>query len=320
MLQKISLTALLLSSLVLTPHARSQGYPERPIRVIVSYAPGATDAAARAVTKPMSVILGQAMVIENKPGAEGGIGGSYVVKASSDGYTLLYQPSSSMLRPHLSADMIYDPFAFTAVGRAVGTVNILVIHAGHPAKSVSELVSYAKANPGKVSYGSVGGGSAQLAGAFLEKIAGVEMLHVPYKGTTPAMVDLLAGRLTFIFSGVGHVLSNIRTGKLRVLGVTGDERHFQLPDIPTMAEAGLKDFDIPPIWHALLAPLKTPRPVVDKLSQTLRAALAEPEAIKAINALGYEPIFSTPAQMQAQMRTDYDNWGRIVKGANIPKQ
>ena len=318
--QKTPLLTSLLFFLLLVPHARSQGYPDRPIRVIVAYAPGATDAAARAVTKPMSVLLGQPMVIENKPGAEAGIGSSFVAKSVPDGYTLLYTPSSSVLRPHLSLEMLYDPLALTAIGRAVGTVNILVINAGHPARTVSELVSYAKANPGKVTYGSVGGGSAQLAGQFLERLAGVEFTHVPYKGTTPSMVDLLGGRLTFIFSGVGHVLFNVKTGKLRVLGVTGDERHFQLPDVPTMAEAGYKDFDLPPIWHALVGPLNLPRPLVNRLSQALRASLADPEAIKAINALGYESIFSTPEQMQAQMRSEYDIWGKIVKAANISKQ
>ena len=320
MLQKTPLLTLLLFALLFAPHARSQAYPDRPIRVIVAYAPGATDAAARVVTKPMSVLLGQPMVIENKPGAEAGIGSSFVAKSVPDGYTLLYTPSSSILRPYLSAEMLYDPLALTAIGRAVGTVNILVISAVHPARTVSELVAYAKANPGKVTYGSVGGGSAQLAGMFLEKLAGAEFTHVPYKGTTPSMVDLIAGRLTFIFSGVGHVLPNIRAGKLRVLGVTGEERHFQLPDIPTMTEAGVRNFDLPPIWHALVGPLKLPRPVVNRLNDALRTSLADPEAIKAINALGYEPIYSTPEQMQAQMLSDHDNWGKIVKAANITKQ
>jgi len=320
MLQKTPLLTLLLFALLIAPHARSQGYPERPIRVIVAYAPGATDAAARVVTKPMSVLLGQPMVIENRPGAEAGIGSAFVAKSVPDGYTLLYTPSSSVLRPHLTVEMLYDPLALTAIGRAVGTVNILVIPAGHPAKTVADLIAYAKANPGKVTFGGVGAGSAQLAGMFLQRLADVEFTHVPYKGTTPAMTDLLAGRLTFIFSGVGHVLTNIRAGKLRVLGVTGDERHFQLPDIPTMAEAGFKNFDLPPIWHALVGPLKLPRPVVNRLSDVLRTSLADPEAIKAINALGYEPIFSTPEQMQAQMRSEYESWGRIVKAAGITKQ
>ena len=319
MLQKTPLLTLLVVALAFAPCVRSQGYPDKPIRVIVAYAPGATDAAARAVTRPMAMLLGQAMVIENKPGAEAAIGSSFVAKSAPDGYTILYTPSSSMLRPHLSAETLYDPLAMTAIGRAVGTVNILVISAGHPAKTVSELISYAKAHPGEVTFGSVGGGSAQLGGEFLSKLAGVEFLHVPYKGTSPAMLDLMAGRLTFIFSGVGHVLSNVKNGKLRVLSVTGEERHFQLPDIPTMTEAGIRNFDLPPIWHAFVGPLKLQPAVVSRLNQALRTSLADPDAIKAINALGYEPIYSTPEQLQAQMRSDYDNWAKIVKAAGISK-
>ena len=320
MLQKTPLLTLLLFALLFAPHARSQGYPDRPIRVIVAYAPGATDAAARVVTKPMAVLLGQSMIVENRPGADAGIGSSFVAKSVPDGYTLLYMPSSNILRPYLSAEMLFDPLSLTAIGRAVGTVNILVISAVHPAKTVSELIAFAKANPAKVTYGSVGGGSAQLAGMFLERLAGVELTHVPYKGTTPSMVDLIAGRLTFIFSGVGHVLANVRSGKLRVLAVTGEERHFQLPDIPTMTEAGVRNFDLPPIWHSLVGPSKLARPIVNRLSDALRASLIDPEAIKAINALGYEPIFATPDQMHAQMRSDNENWDRIVKAANITKQ
>ena len=318
MLQKTAVLSLLVCTIWLAPHARSQEYPDRPIRVIVSYSPGATDAAARTVAKPMSMLLGKPVVVENKPGAEGAIGGEYVLKAAPDGYTLLYTTSSNMLRPHL-AEMSYDPFAFTPIGRAVGTANILVIPAGHPAKTATELVAFAKANPGKVSYGSVGGGSAQLSGTFLELVAGVPFQHVPYKGTTQAMADLLAGRLTFMFSGVGHVLSNVKAGKLRVLGVADNVRHFQLPDIPTMAEAGLKDFDLPTIWHAFVGPLNTSRPVVDKLSQALRTSLAEPDVIKAINSQGYETRFSTPEELRAQMRGDFNIWGKIVKAANIQK-
>ena len=317
---KAALLSLLVCANWLAPSASAQEYPDRPIRLIVAFAPGATDAAARVIVKPMSVQLGKPIVVENKPGADGGIGGDFVAKSAPDGYTLLYSTASNILRAHLIENMIYDPLAFTPVGRAIGSVNILVVSAANPAKSVLELVAYAKANPGKVSNGGVGGGSAALAGMFLQVVAGVEFLHVPYKGNTQAMADLLAGRLTFMFAGVGHVMSNIKAGKLRALGVTDSQRFFLLPDVPALAESGLKGFDIPPIWHGIVGPLNMTRPVVDKLSQSLRNALTDADVVKVINGQGYAPRFSTPQEMGAQMRAENDTWAQIVKAAKIEKK
>lgn len=319
MLQKIVLSLLVCAAL-LAPIASAQEYPDRPIRMIVPFPPGATDAAARAVSRPMAASLGKPIIIETKPGADGGIGGQYVAKAAPDGYTLLYTTASNILRGHLIAEMLVDPMAFAPVGRVMGSVNVLVVPASFPVSSVAELIAYTRANPGKVATGGLGGGSADFAAILLQMLSGVEFLQVPYKGNTQAIGDLLAGRLNFMFVGVGHAVSNIKAGKLRALGVTDSQRFFLLPDVPTMAETGLKGFDIPPIWHGIVAPLDTGRPAIDKLSSALRTALNDPEVVKVINGQGYAPRFSTPQELGAQMRAENEFWAKLVKAAGIQKK
>jgi tripartite-type tricarboxylate transporter receptor subunit TctC len=320
MLRKSAVLSLMACALLLAPHAGAQEYPEKAIRFVVPFAPGATDAAARAIARPMMAQLGKPIVVETRPGADGGIGGQYVAKAAPDGYTLLYTTASSILRGHLIAETLVDPMAFTPVGRVMGSVNVLVVPASFPVNSVADLIAYTKANPGKVSTGGLGGGSADFAAILLQMLSGVEFLHVPYKGNTQAIGDLLAGRLNFMFVGVGHAMSNIKAGKLRALGVTDNQRFFLLPDVPSMAETGLKGFDIPPIWHGIVAPLGTGAPVVDKLSQSLRNALNDADVVKMINGQGYAPRFSTPQELGAQMRAENEFWGKLVKAAGIQKR
>ncbi len=320
MLKKAAVLSLLACATLLAPIASAQEYPDRPIRMIVPFPPGATDAAARAIARPMSVPLGKPIIIETKPGADGGIGGQYVAKAAPDGYTLLYTTASNILRGHLISEMLYDPLGFTPVGRVMGSVNVLVVPASFPVSSVAELIAYTKANPGKVTTGGLGGGSADFAAILLQLVSGVEFLQVPYKGNTQAIGDLLAGRLNFMFVGVGHAVSNIKAGKLRALGVTDSQRFFLMPDVPTMAETGLKGFGIPPIWHGIVAPLGTPGAAVDKLSTALRGALTDGEVVKVINGQGYAPRFSTPQELGAQMRAESDFWAKLVKDAKIEKK
>ena len=300
--------------------AAAQGYPTKPIHLIVPFPPGATDTAARTVAKPMSEALGKPWVVENKPGAESAIGARFVAKAAPDGYTLMYSSGSNhVLRPHLYNNLGFDPFGFTPLGRTVGTVNVLAVGAAMPVRTVKELLAWGKTNSDTASYGS-SGGSALLAGELLKYVSGVQFTAVPYKGAAPALLDLMGQRIAFMFAGTGQVLTLANAGKVRVLAVIDDRRYPKYPDVPTMAEAGLKEFDLPNIWHGLFGPAKMQAPVVALLSKTLQAALVDPEVIKTINAAGYDPMPSSAEELQALMKKEYETWGRIVKATKIEKE
>jgi len=320
MLQRMLVLLISTGAVLAASVAVAQEYPDRPIHLIVPFPPGATDLAARTVAKPMSTVLGKPIVVENKPGGEGAIGAGFLSRSAPDGYTLMYSSGSNhVLRPHLYENLGYDPFGFTPIGRTVGTVNVLAVGAVLPARTVSELLSYGKANKDKASYGS-SGGSAYLAGELLKFVSGVDFTAVPYKGAAPALIDLIGGRIAFMFAGTGQVLTQAAAGKVRVLAVVDDTRYPKFPDVPTMAQAGLKDFDLPNIWHGLFGPLKMQPAVVSKLNRTLQGVLADPEVIKAINDAGYDPKPSSADELQAQMRREFDVWARIVKAAKMEKQ
>lgn len=321
MLNKKLLLPLLLSATLATSHVMSQEFPDRLIRVIVAYPAGATDTAARTVTKPLAVLLGKPVIIDNKPGAGSAIGAEFVQRAAPDGYTLFWSTDSThTLNPHLYKALTYEPLGFTAIAKTVGTTNVLAINANLPVRTVAELLAYAKANPDKASYGSAGIGiSNHLAGELLQVVSGVPLVHVPYKGSGPATADLLGGQIAFMFAGLGHILPYSRAGKFRVIGVTDTMRHPQMPDVPTMEEAGLKGFDLPNIYHAVIGPLKMPQPVVNRLNQAIRAALAEKETTQQLNSQGYDVTPSSPEELNALMRKNYDIWGRIVRTAKLEK-
>ena len=224
------------------------------------------------------------------------------------------------LNPHLYRSLNYEPLGFTPIVKAVTTVNVLVINTQLPAKNVSELLVYAKGSPDKASYGSAGMGSSNhLAGELLQSVSGVPLTHVPYKGSTPALTDLIGGQIAFMFAGVGQMLPFMTAGKVRVIGTADTVRHPRLPDVPTMEEAGLKGFDLPNIYHAVIGPLKMPQPVVNRLNQAIRAALADKETTQQLNSQGYDVTPSSPEELGALMRKNYDVWGRIIRAAKLEK-
>lgn len=301
--------------------AHAQQYPDKPIRFIVGYTAGATDTAARTLARPMQTLLGTSIIVENKPGAGGALGAEFVSKVAPDGYTLLYTTDAThTLNAHLYKSLPYEPLGFTPISKTVGTVNVLVVSTQLPIKNVAELIAWAKANPGKASYGSAGlGSSNHLAGELLQYVSGVPMVHVPYKGSTPALTDLMGGQLPFLFAGIGQMLPFMSAGKVRVIGIADTVRNARLPDVPTMEEAGMKGFDLPGIYHALVGPLKLPQAHVIKLNQAARASLTDPEITAALNKQGYDVVPTTPEELGALMRRNFAIWGRIVGNAKIDK-
>lgn len=317
-------SALLLSvlslSLAASP-ALSQEYPDRLVRVVVAYPAGATDTAARTLTRRLAELFNKPVIVDNKPGAGSAIGASFVQNAAPDGYTLFYTTDSThALNPHLYKSLTYEPLGYTPIIKTVSTVNVLAVNANAPYKSVAELLAYAKANPGKASYGSAGIGiSNHLAGELLQAVSGIPLVHIPYKGSGPATTALLSGEIAFMFAGLGHILPFSRSGKFRIIGVTDVVRHKDIPDVPTMEEAGSKGFDLPNIYHAIMGPLKMQPAVVAKFNQTARAALADAEVTKQLNFQGYDVTPSSPEELGALVRRNFDIWGRIVRSAKIEK-
>lgn len=321
MLKKPLMLPLLMFAMLAVPLAGAQEYPDRLIRVVVAYPAGATDTAARTVLRKLAELFGRPVIVDNKVGAGGAIGAEFVARSAPDGYTLFWTTDSPhTLSPHLYKSLSYDPLGYTAIAKTVSTVQVLAINANLPVKSVSDLLGYARANPGKASYGSAGIGiTNHLAGELLQYVSGVPLVHVPYKGSGPATADLLGGQIVFMFAGVGQVLPYLKAGKFRVIGVADAVRHPYLSDAPTMAEAGLKGFELPSGWHGVLGPLNMQRPVVAKLNQTIRTALFDPEITQQLNAQGYDVKPSSPEELHAQMRRNHELWGNIVSAAKIEK-
>lgn len=316
-----AIAALATLTTLAVPAARAQQYPDKPIRIIVGYTSGATDTAARTFGRPFSTLLNVPVIIENKPGAGGALGAEFVSKAAPDGYTLMWTVDGThTLNPHLYKTLPYDPLGFTPITKGVSTVNVLVVSTTLNIRNVNELLAYAKANPSKASYGSAGTGSSNhLAGELLQTVTGIPMTHIPYKGSTPALSDLMGGQIGFMFAGVGQMLPVLTAGKIRVIGTADTVRHARLPDVPTMEEAGLKGFDLPAIYHALVGPLKLPAPMVTRLNQAARTALTQPDTVSQLNTQGYDVTPTTADELGALMRKNFDTWGRIVRGAKIEK-
>ena len=301
--------------------ALGQSWPEKPVKIIVPFGPGGfTDVAARILQKEISTALGQSVVIENKPGAGSTIGTAEVAKSRPDGYTLVMISTTHVISPHLYKQMPYDPLKdFTPVMKLAEGPYVLVVHPSLPVRSVAELVALAKAQPGQVDYASSGNGSAQhLVGALFNSTAGVQMNHVPYKGSNQAMNDLLGGQVKVSFVGVPNALPNLANGKLKALAVSSARRYGDLPDVPTIAEAGLPGYDAT-IWLGLLAPPGTPRDVVQKINTEIGKILAAPEARKLMGSAGVDVATSTPEEFGALLRAELDRWGKVVKetGATV---
>ena len=290
-------------------------YPNQSIRMVVPYPPGGpTDITARVVAAEMSKTLGQSVVIDNRPGASGMIGSEMVTKAASDGYTLLANASIHVINPSVYPDMRFDAIKdFAPITQLAQVPLVLVVPANSPIKSVKDLVEYAKANPGKVNFGSAGSASAQhLAGESFKIAAGIQMQHIPYKGSAPALTDLAGGQLQLMFDSMPSATPMINSGKLRAIAVTTATRAKARPDLPTIAESGFPGFDIS-TWYAYWAPKGTPADIVEKLSAAAAQALKNPEVIAKYEAMGAEPVGSTPKQFAAYVESEAKKWNDIVK-------
>ena len=299
--------------------AMAQSWPSRPISLIVPFpAGGTTDVLARAVGQELSKSLGQPVLIESKPGAGATLGADFVAKAKPDGYTLLmgavHHTIATSAYKKLPYDFQKDLLPVTIVALVP---NLLVVNTAMPAKNVGELLALAKASPGKLSYGSAGNGTAHhLIGAQFEAMGGVQLLHVPYKGSGPLVSDLLGGQISMSFDTITPVLSHIRAGKLRALAVTTSKRSPALPDVPTLDEAGLKGFNLG-TWFGVLAPAGTPREIVSRLNTELVRIIHSPEFKKRMDDIGAEPVGNTPEQMGQQIRDDTERFAKLVKDAKV---
>lgn len=298
----------------------AQTYPAKTVRVVVPYAAaGSTDSTARLISQALSTRLGQQFVVENRPGAGGTIGHEAVAKAAPDGYTLLFSAAGPLtVTPHTYPKLGYEPIrGFTPVKLIATAPLLLVVNPKLNLNSVADVIREAKARPNGLSYGSFGNGSAaHLAGEYFKTLAGIELVHVPYKGSAPALTDLIAGQIDMMFDVLVTALPHARGGRLRPLAITSAERSALLPDVPTMQQAGVKDFDAG-TWFGLLAPAGTDAAVVARLSETLDQILAQAEIRNAIAQGGAVVASGTPAQFAAFFAAEFDKWGKIVRQAGI---
>ena len=298
------------------------GYPERPIRMIIPSVPaGPTDVIARAVATPLSDILGKQIVADNRGGAAGQIGTEMVARATPDGYTLLFGFSGPMsIVPHIVKAVPYDPVKdFAHVSLVATAPYVLLANPALPVKNVKDLVALAKSQPGKLNFASGGTGTGiHMAGELLNYVAGIRIVHVPYKGAGPGMTALIAGEVNTMFNGLSSALPHIKSNRLRALAAGGDKRASLLPDLPTIAESGLK-FSVDG-WYNLSAPRGTPRPIIAKLHKDLLQALANPEAKARLTALAVDPVGSTGDQFVTMLKGELAKWGQVVKAAGIQAQ
>jgi tripartite-type tricarboxylate transporter receptor subunit TctC len=304
---------------VLAGGAYAQAYPAKPIRWIVPFPPGgSTDLLARVVGQKLTESWGQQVIVENKGGAGGTLGAAEAARAPADGYTLLmgaiHHTIASSVYPKLPYDFQKDFAPITVVAIVP---NVLVVNPSVPANSTKELIAYAKANPGKLTYGSAGMGTAHhLIGEQFNLQAGVNILHVPYKGSSPAVADLIGGQVLIMYDTVASCLPHIKSGKLRPLAVTTAKRSVALPDVPTIAEAALPGFEVT-TWFGALAPAKTPNEIVLKLNGEIVRILAMPDVRKRLLDAGAEPVGNSPGEMAAQIKRETEEFGKIVRQAKI---
>ena len=298
--------------------ASAQAYPEKPVKLVVPFPPGGpTDGMARIVGQKLAEAWGQPVVIDNRGGAGGAIAAEGVVKSPPDGYTLFFGTTGTQaINPALYAKLPYDPLKdFAAVGLVATTANVLVVHPSLPVKSVQELVAHAKANPGKLTFGSAGNGSSNhLAGELFNTMAGVQMTHVPYKGSALALNDLLGGQLSMMWDVISTAMPHVQSGKTRALGVTSPKRSAIAPEIPTIAEAGLPGYEVV-IWFGVLAPAATPRAIVNKINADLKTILGSSDMRERLSKLGAEPAWTSPEDFAALERSDIAKWGKVVKAS-----
>ena len=314
LVQAIAMTMVLSSGAVM-----AQAWPAKPVTLIVPFPPGGTtDVLARALAEKLQHSLGQPVIVESKPGAGATLGADYVAKSKPDGYTLLIGAVHHTIATNVYKKLPYDfQKDFAPITTIALVPNVLVVNASTPARNVAELVAMAKAQPGKLTYGSNGNGTAQhLIGTQFQNITGTEIVHIPYKGSGPLATDLLGGQITMSFDTVTPVLQHIKAGKLRALGVTTAKRSSALPDVPTLDEAGLKGFNIG-TWFGVLAPVATPKDIVAKLNAEAVKVIHSPEFRKRMDEIGAEPVGNSTADMGAQIKGETEKFAKLVKDGKV---
>ncbi len=301
--------------------ASAQPYPSKPITIVVPFGAGSgTDSIARIIGQYLQNALNQSVVIENKVGASGVLAATYVARAAPDGYTLLMATNSThSANPHLFKSLSYDPVKdFAPVARAGSYVFMLVVNPAVPARTLPELVAYAKANPGKLTYAS-GNTTGIVAGETLKSKAGIDVLHIPYKSTPPAINDLLGGRVSMMFIDLAPGLEHVRASTMRALAVTTRERSALLPDLPSLSEAGIPGYDVTS-YAALFAPAGTPKEIVDRLNAEVQKIIANPDAKARIAVTGFDAFSGPPETLASFVQSELVNWGKLIKDAGIEPQ
>ena len=298
--------------------AQAQSYPTKPVTLIVPFGPGSgTDIIARIIGQRLGLVLGQTIIIENKPGANGTIAANFVARSAHDGYTLFMSTNTPhSAAPGLMKSISYDPVKdFVALSRVGSFTQMLLVNPSIPAKSVQELIAYAKANPGKLTFAS-GNASSVLAGETLKRWAGLDMLHVPYRSAPPAVQDVLGGRVSMLFTDLSTGLPHHKSGALRGLATTRLQRSSLVPELPTLDESGVKDFDMNS-WAGLFAPAGTPPEIVTRLSTELRRIIDDPEVKAQIAATGFEAFSSSTQELDDFVKAQLVKWTRMIKDAGI---
>jgi len=295
--------------------AQAQNYPNRPIRMIVPFSPGgAADTPGRMLMQKVSEALGQQVVFDNRPGAGGTIGAEAVAKAAPDGYTLLLISNTHLISASLYKNLSYDAITdFAPVLQFGDAPNVLVVNPSLPAKSVPELIALAKANPGNINYASSGNGSSQhLFCALFASMAGINMFHIPYKGSARATTELLSGEVKVGCPGIAGMMQYIKDGRLRALAVTGAERSQELPDVPTIAEAGVKGYEAS-LWLGILGPAALPKDVIAKLNTVIGGILKQPDTKASLRKVGTEIVYRSPDEFGKFLRSEQQKWSKVVK-------
>jgi tripartite-type tricarboxylate transporter receptor subunit TctC len=315
----VTLCAVLFSAVA---HAQAPNYPDRPVKVIVPFAAaGPTDVMARLLAQKLSESLGKQFYVENQPGAGGNLGMGNAARAAADGYTILVVSSSFVVNPSLYAKIPYDPYKdFDPVTVAGDSPNVLVVHPSVPAKSVKELIDLLKANPGKYNFASPGTGTTpHLSGELFKFSLGLDLVHVPFGGAGPAIQSAVAGHTPIAFTALPPAAPLVKDGKLRALAVTSAKRSAALPEVPTMAEAGLKGQEADTL-QGVLVPAGTPKPIIALLHREIAKIVKEPDVKEKFAALGFEAVANTPDEFAAQIKAEIAKWGKVVKDANIKAQ
>ncbi|HSF46855.1 MAG TPA: tripartite tricarboxylate transporter substrate binding protein [Burkholderiales bacterium] len=313
----LALAAALFACTALNAHA--QDYPNKPIRIVVPYPPGGfNDTLARTVGNKLNAAWGQPVVVENKPGGGTLIGTDLVAKSPPDGYTLLITPFAFAVNPSIFKKLPYDPIKdFAPITLAAETPNLLVVNPSVPVSSLKELLASAKAKPGKLSYASTGTGSSNhLSMEKFKQMAGVDIVHIPYKGSAPALTDLIGGQVDLMFDNIPNVLPHVKGGKLKAIAVTSQKRSPHVPDLPTVSESGVPGYEVS-VWFGIAAPAGTPEPIIKKLNAEIVKILSMPDVKEKFAAQGVDVVGSTPEQFAAHLKSQMAAWAKVVKEAGV---